>query len=106
MGLNVVLVLTTSAIIGSITITTGDTLLEDARNTGDENVARSLDASDVDIRMLSGRYLSRVLDGVGKEIRQFLDVPQIVMQQMSEFILMHDPDTITDPDWIDTILRT
>ena len=105
-ALSVILVISTGALIGVLTITTGNDLLNKARRQGDEGLATCLLSGENDIRMVAARYLKSVVGEVDGKIKNFLDVPTNALLETAEFLKVQDPDLVTSPTFVDKVMRT
>eukprot|EP00754_Rhynchopus_humris_P049417 Rhum_TRINITY_DN8388_c0_g1::Rhum_TRINITY_DN8388_c0_g1_i1::g.27615::m.27615 len=115
-ALCIVLVLSTGVLIGSISLTTsvrltdkawrvGDTLVSNARETGNQGVNECLSSSLTDVQRLAGQYLNRVLHSVKSDVVTFLNTPERALLDMVELAKIEDPDVTTSPEWMDGPLR-
>ena len=93
----VVLILSTGAIIGGFTLTTWDDLLEKARDTGDEGFGMCLDSGTADIETVSSRYLRSVLGNVDTAVKEYLKVPEQMIETLARLAKSHHPNTSTSP---------
>eukprot|EP01063_Lacrimia_lanifica_P004492 TRINITY_DN1251_c0_g1_i1.p1 TRINITY_DN1251_c0_g1~~TRINITY_DN1251_c0_g1_i1.p1 ORF type:complete len:918 (+),score=272.81 TRINITY_DN1251_c0_g1_i1:74-2827(+) len=108
-GLSIALVVVTGCLVGSLSMTTGNQLLDDARATGARSLSSSLSSSDADIKMVAGRYLTSVTNGLSAKITGIFDRADALLEGASNLIQSQEPDralgVFPDNDFLDNVLR-
>ena len=104
-GLCVLLIVCTGGIIGTLAISTWDSLLQQARQTGSESVETCLTSGERDIRMLGGRYLDQVITSVSAGLQLHLETPRLAVEELAELIEASPPTESVTPQSIGTLMR-
>ena len=105
LALSVSLIIATGLVLGGVSISTGNTIAENARQTGDDGFEQCMKTSSVNVRRVTASMVSAVLEGLrGELIRELLQA-SAVLQEMVAYIQLFDPDTSSDPEFLDVILR-
>ena len=103
--LSVSLILCTGVLIGAITITTANDVINLSRRSGEQGLQKCLDSGERDLRLIASRYLKEVVIRTGFEVEQFLNVPENALRDFVALASAHHPDVATSPHFINTTMR-
>eukprot|EP01061_Rhynchopus_euleeides_P009435 TRINITY_DN1861_c0_g1_i1.p1 TRINITY_DN1861_c0_g1~~TRINITY_DN1861_c0_g1_i1.p1 ORF type:complete len:885 (+),score=348.60 TRINITY_DN1861_c0_g1_i1:322-2976(+) len=99
------LVLITGVLIGAITFTSGISLVEKARETGDQGVDQCLKSGEHDLTEIAGRYLKSVVGKTEEKVDHYLEAPEKAVLELAALASKYHPDTSTSPEFISDTLR-
>eukprot|EP01063_Lacrimia_lanifica_P004494 TRINITY_DN1251_c0_g4_i1.p1 TRINITY_DN1251_c0_g4~~TRINITY_DN1251_c0_g4_i1.p1 ORF type:complete len:963 (+),score=241.95 TRINITY_DN1251_c0_g4_i1:62-2950(+) len=91
-GLCIALVVCTGVLVGTLSITTGQTIAHDARRSGDEGVSATLESSQKDMKLMAARYLNSVTHGVERAIGNEFDSAAVALRVMANVAAAAAPE--------------
>eukprot|EP01060_Flectonema_neradi_P006855 TRINITY_DN1471_c0_g2_i1.p1 TRINITY_DN1471_c0_g2~~TRINITY_DN1471_c0_g2_i1.p1 ORF type:complete len:860 (+),score=145.49 TRINITY_DN1471_c0_g2_i1:98-2677(+) len=105
LALSVSLIIATGLVLGGVSISTGNNVVEDAREAGDNGFEQCMVSGGDNIRKVTSNMISAVLEGLRGDLIRDLLQTAYVLQEMVQYIKLFHPDQSTDPEFLDVILR-
>ena len=105
LALAVSMIFATSLILGGISISTGNTATDAARETGDRGISQCMKSSSVNVKEVTARLLLSILIDLKTKMLGILGVPTMLSQGVASFLKLYHPDEVSNPVFIDTVLR-
>eukprot|EP00756_Hemistasia_phaeocysticola_P034634 Hpha_TRINITY_DN16533_c1_g5::TRINITY_DN16533_c1_g5_i2::g.132526::m.132526 len=94
-ALSVALVASTGIIVGVLSITSGNELINDARTTGDQGVSTCLTSGDRDLRIVANRYFQRVTGSVEDRMKELFGTATFILETGARMGRSVPPDWMT-----------
>eukprot|EP01060_Flectonema_neradi_P038871 TRINITY_DN8304_c0_g1_i1.p1 TRINITY_DN8304_c0_g1~~TRINITY_DN8304_c0_g1_i1.p1 ORF type:complete len:876 (+),score=130.44 TRINITY_DN8304_c0_g1_i1:42-2669(+) len=105
LGLAISLVVVTGVTLGSISVSTGNKAIDDARETGDKGVQSCLASGRRNIERLTVILLNSILSEFRVKLTTLMAAPLEAAEEVASFIENRHPDVSSNPVFIDSVMR-
>ena len=101
----VVILVLTAALVGSVSWLILAPLIDDAHDAADVELERAFTVSQVEAEKMTAELFLSYSDLVRRDIHGLLDMPELTLMELSEFMQQFHPDQLTDSHFIDEMIR-
>ena len=107
--LSIALVVCTGVLVGTLSITTGNELIDDARKQGNVSLDNAIESADKDIRKVVGNYLTAVTVGAEAKIVESFVQAEHILETGANLVSSVTPEEATgyaeDNTFVNVIMR-
>eukprot|EP01060_Flectonema_neradi_P000757 TRINITY_DN1046_c0_g1_i1.p1 TRINITY_DN1046_c0_g1~~TRINITY_DN1046_c0_g1_i1.p1 ORF type:complete len:914 (+),score=145.41 TRINITY_DN1046_c0_g1_i1:58-2799(+) len=99
--LAIAMVIVTAGVVGGLLMYQSDKAVDAVKETGRKGVNDSFAFGTQNTELMTGRYLSKVLDGVIDNVERLILQPVTISEEMMFNARETDPDILTDPEYLE-----
>ena len=95
----------TAVLVGTVSWTVLVPLIDSAHDAADEELERAFIVSQFEVEKVTAELFLSYADLVQRDIHGLLDMPELTLLELSEFLQQFHPDQLTDSHFIDEMIR-